>query len=184
MSQRRELLIIMALLVVGWMLAMGLLGRWQASRDQRRGAEPELPRYPGTEAVEEQTSPSIGLRKYWFRVEEDYPSDSVYRFYRRELEARGWRLVGGDTRPGWTRQRQGEELLDVFRATWVDAKGLFQVDLEMTSTVRQREGDLGQLIQERDPGMKVYVTMRRVLIPGLGPPPDRSAPHESGVEVE
>lgn len=184
MSQRRELLIVMALLVVGWMLAMGMLGRWQASRDQRRGSQPELPRYPGTETAEEQTSPSIGLRKYWFRVAEDYPSDSVYRFYRRELEGKGWRLVRNATRSGWTRQRQGEVLLDVFRAIWLDAKGLFQVELEMTSTVRQREGDLGQLVQEREPGMKVYVTMRRVLVPGLAPPPDRSAAPKAGVEAE
>lgn len=176
MSFRRELLIAVSIVAVGWVMLMVGLAKWQHGNASRRVAvEPEFAHYPGTEDVQEQTSPSLGLRKYWFMLHEDFPSQSVFYFYEKELGAQGWRLVGKAS-PQWRRQTSRERTADVFRATWLDPKGLFQLDLEMVSPITAVKHELSIVTEEREPGMRVYVTMRRALAPGLVMPPQGGPP--------
>jgi hypothetical protein len=65
----------------------------------------------------------------------------------------------------------------------MDPKGLFQLDLEMASTVRLAKHDLGTETQDREPGIKVYVTLRRSLLPGMLMPPEEAAPPRGEIEV-
>ena len=183
MNLRKELLIVLGVVLVGWMVLMAGLARWQRSRAvQRVTTEPELIHYPGTEGAEEQTSPNMSFRKYWFKLNEDYPSLSVFYFYQKQLEPKGWKLMTKGA-PAWVQQQEKDKLVDVFRAVWMDPKGLFQLDLEMASTVRLAKHDLGMETQDREPGIKVYVTLRRSLLPGMLMPPEEAAPSRGEIEV-
>jgi len=180
---RRQLFLVIAVICAAWVGLMLGLSRWQQSRSGARpSAEPDLPHFPGTEGVDEQTSRNLGWRKYWFRLNEDYPSKSVLNFYQHEMDARGWRLVGSQ-QPQWHRRNGEEEAYDVLEATWVAPNRLFQLDLQMLSRVvlvSQAEEVLGE---DRAPGIEVWVTLRRVLAPGLIVPQPVSGAPRSGIEL-
>lgn len=183
MSLRKELLLVLGIVLFGWVLLVAVLAKWQQGRAGRSVvAEPVFLHYPGTESVEEQTSPNLGFRKYWFLLKEEYPSESVSRWYQQQLESEGWRLVGARDRR-WFRQRDKDRAYDTYQATWVDPRNLFQLDLEMVSTVEFVGHEGGTESEEREPGIKVYVTMRRSLIPGFVLPPTETKPPRSEIEV-
>ncbi len=164
---RRELLVTIAALGAAWVVAMLLLTAWQRRTGQRRaGSEPTLIHYPGTEDRPEQTSLNLGFRKYWFLLHEAYPSKSPYQFYDREMRQRGWRRHGAGE-PQWYRRAEGGRVYDLLHAVWVSPDGLFQMELEMTSAVTQTGGEEEAVSEEREPGIKVYVTQQRVTIPSL-----------------
>lgn len=164
---RRELLVAIAGLAAAWVVAMVLLTAWQRRSGQRQtGAEPALVHFPGTEGVAEQTSANLGFRKYWFPLDETYPSKSPYQFYDREMRQRGWRRHGAGE-PQWYRRTEGGQVYDLLHAVWVSPDKLFQLELEMTSAVTQTEGEEEAVSEEREPGIKVYVTQQRVTIPSL-----------------
>jgi hypothetical protein len=133
-------------------------------RTQKPG--PPLLHYPGTESVDEQQLPNLGLRKYWFTLREPYPSLRVFDFYQRELTPRGWHAAW-KVAPAWQRADQGEVEHDVFSAMWLSADNVYQLQLQMNSTVDvTRKGD--QVVSEaRRPGIEVYVTQQRSLGPWL-----------------
>jgi hypothetical protein len=158
---RRELIRLIAIVAILWVAALMLLSRWQGGD---RG--PELIHYPGTEDVPEQTSAAIGWRKYWFDLDEEYPSKSVFNFYRAELGSRGWQLLGGGE-PKWTQRRVKGETYDVFYAVWVSPDRLFQIELQMKSAVAFVESGGRVVGEERAPAIQVYVTLRRALDPGV-----------------
>jgi hypothetical protein len=175
---RRELLRMVAVLAAVWALVMLLLTVLQRSaKPGRIPTEPLLVHYPGYEDVEEQTSENLGFRKYWFTLNEDYPSKSVYYFYKNLLEAEGWRpLAAGE--PQWTRQTTDEEARDLFHAVWVSPDSLFQIELQMLSTVQLVRQQEAVVLGEREPGIQVFVTQRRALHPGIifrprAPAPER-----------
>lgn len=178
---RKELALVLGVLVVAWAAMLLGLAKWQRSRGPR-SAEPELIHYPGTEGVEEQNSENLGLRKYWFLLNEDYPSKSVYEFYREEYREKGWRLVGA-REPEWYRRPDGGKYYDLFSAMWVSPDSLFQVELQMKSEVRPIAGGGGAAGEEREPGIMVYVTQRRVLVPTLMAPQGREERPEGGIEL-
>ncbi len=166
-SNRRELIRTIAVVAVIWVVILAAVARWQRGGRQAGAArEPDLLHYPGTEGIQEQTSPNLGFRKYWFTLDEDYPSKSVYQFYANELEQQGWRPLH-QAEPRWVRQVARDEARDVFQAVWISPDSLFQVELEMMSVVRPvKEGD--PLSGEaREPGIEVFVTLRRALLPGV-----------------
>jgi hypothetical protein len=163
---RRRLLRMIALLAVAWAAILIGLASWQRSRPAGARAEPQLLHYPGAEQVQEQTAPNLGLRKYWFRLNEDYPSKSVYYFYQDQLEAIGWQRLGTGE-PQWVRRVESNLARDLFQAVWVSPDHLFQVELEMMSLVRPANDGSSPAGQEREPGIQVFVTLRRVLHPGI-----------------
>jgi hypothetical protein len=147
---KRELLRMIALVAVVWVAILFGLSKWQRSRPASRDQGPQLVHYPGTEQVEEQTSPNIGLRKYWFQLNEEYPSKSVYYFYQRQLGPQGWKLLGA-AEPRWGRVVEGDE----------------RVDLQMMSVVKPVKGKDPLAGEERQPGIQAFVTLRRAMHPGL-----------------
>jgi len=187
-SQRRELLVALLAVLIGWIVLMSLVSRWQRSRaGQRVTIETPLVHYPGTESVEEQTEPNMEFRRYWFHLNEDYPSLSVFHFYRQKLEPDGWRMPGNNP-PNWVRQQDKDTVRNVFHATWVNRTELFQLDLEMMSTAKVVKHEGGTQSEQRQPGLDVFVTQRRVLMPGLTYPPPESAPESkkgpAGPQIE
>lgn len=184
MKLRRDLMIVLGLLVVGWLVLMAGLAKLQRSRAAENvSVEPKLIHYPGTEGVEEQTSSNLGFHKYWFQLKEDYPSLSVFYFYQKQLQPEGWKLVG-TAAPNWVQQESKDELLDIFRATWLGPKGLFQLDLEMMSTVKIVPHEVGTATEQREPGIKVYVTLRRAMFPGFPMPQQDQEPTRPPGEIE
>ncbi len=180
---RRELVLTVAAMIAAWVVMLLLLAAWQRrSGSARPSSEPELIHYPGTEDVAEQTSVNLGLRKYWFSLDETYPSKSVYHFYDREYRQRGWRrLYRGE--PQWYRRSERGMFYDLFHAVWVGPDRLFQVELEMKSEVKPvRDG--GEVVaEERAPGIKVYVTQKRVIFPGTMGRPERRTKPRGEIEV-
>ncbi|UCC68179.1 MAG: hypothetical protein JSV79_13905 [Armatimonadota bacterium] len=178
---RREMALLLGVVVVAWAAILLGLAKWQRSRSPS-SAEPELAHYPGTEQVQEQTSENLGLRKYWFLLNEDYPSKSVYHFYRDHCRQKGWRIVNPGE-PQWYRRSQSGKFYDLFSTTWISPDGLFQLELQMKSEVTpiRHEGEV--VGEERAPGIKVYVTQRRVLVPGFMVRPDRGGEPASEIEV-
>jgi hypothetical protein len=161
---KRELLRMLALVGIAWVVILYGLAKWQGSR--QAGSEPQLVHYPGTERVTEQTSANIGLHKYWFRLNEEYPSKSVYYFYQNQLEPRGWKRLGKGE-PTWARLSERESARDLFQAVWISPDSLFQVELQMMSVVHQvKEGETASR-EEREPGIEVFVTQRRAVHPGI-----------------
>lgn len=183
MSLRKELGIVLGVMLVGWLVLVVGLGRWQRSRPRDAVAEPDLVHYPGTESAEEQTSANLGFRRYWFHLNEEYPSQSVFYWYQNELQPDGWRLMGRGL-PQWMRKRDRNRVADVFRATWVDRRGLFQIDLEMASPITVTEPEMGQPTEERQPGLEIIVTLRRTLLPGLVLPQEEAQPKRDEIEVK
>ncbi len=170
-------------LMVGWVgLMVGLHKLQQARTPLRTVVRPELVHYPGTEDIPEQESENLGWRKYWFTFGEDYPSITVYQFYQREMAKQGWRLVP-DREPEWIRQDEKGKVRDVFRATWLSPDRLYQLDLDMVSvaSVTREEGRV--VDEEREPGMRVYVTLRRVMVPGMLLPPTEPGPLKGEIET-
>jgi hypothetical protein len=166
----------MGVLLVGWVLLMAGLTRWQRSRPHSPAAQPPLIHYPGTESAPEQTAEATGFHRYWFHLDEDYPSLSVYSFYQQQLQSEGWRPFG-EGQPQWTRREDKNTSSDLFHATWISPNGLFQIDLEMVSTVKVTQEDAART-EHRQPGLDVFVTMQRVLLPGIATPmpePQRTA---------
>ena len=180
---RRELVLTVAAMIAAWVVMLLLLAAWQRrSGSARSGSEPELIHYPGTEDVAEQTSVNIGLRRYWFSLDEAYPSKSVYHFYDREYGERGWRR-SHPGEPEWYRRSERGLFYDLFYAVWVGPDRLFQVELQMKSEVKPVwEG--GELVaEERVPGIKVYVTQKRVVFPGTMGRPERRTRPRGEIEV-
>ncbi|MCJ7822952.1 MAG: hypothetical protein MUQ26_07765 [Armatimonadetes bacterium] len=179
---RRELALVLGVMVVGWVVLLLVLSKWQRSQPPQAN-EPDLIHYPGQEDVPEQTSQSINMRRYWFRLHEDYPSQSVYQFYQGEYRKRGWRRLGRGE-PQWFRRTDGGKLYDLFHAMWLSPDRLFQVELQMTSEVRpiRERGDI--VSEERMPGIEVYVTQRRALSPSLVSPPVPEGRTPVEIEVE
>lgn len=179
---RRELLIIFGLLGLVWMLLLAGLVRWQQGAAQRKlSNEPELIHYPGTDGIPEQTSVNLGLRKYWFVLHEDYPSESVYLWYKNELEQRGWRPAFAG-QPQWRRDVSGKEAKDIFQAMWISPDNLFQYEVELLSIARPADENNPLMGEQRDEGIQVFVTLRRALHPGLIMQP--RAPGERGGGIE
>jgi hypothetical protein len=182
-AKRRELFRVIAAVALAWVVLLLILGKWhRSSPPSRAAAEPNLLHYPGTEDVPEQTSPNLGLRKYWFPLSEDYPSKSVFQFYHRELGQRGWQLIA-KVQPEWRRQHSKGKAYDVFRALWINPNRLFQLELEMLSEVKLLDYGERVAAEERAPGIKVYVTQRRVTFPTLMVEPE-TAPPKKGIELQ
>jgi len=179
---RRELALVLGVVVVGWAVLLFVLSKWQRSQPPQVN-EPELTHYPGQEDAPEQTSQTIGMRKYWFTLHEDYPSKSVYHFYHDEYRQRGWQLVGRGE-PHWFRRTEGGKLYDLFPAMWLSPDRLFQVELQMKSEVKPIR-ERGEIVaEERTPGIEVYVTQRRALSPSLVSPSAQEGRPPAEIEVE
>ncbi len=182
-TNRKELFVAIGAVMMVWVLLLVGVSRWQAHRPPRgAGMAPELPHFPGTEDIREQESENLGWRKYWFTLEEDFPSTTVYQFYQKELGGQGWRQVP-EGEPQWMREEAKGEAHDLFHATWVAPNRLYQVDLDMMSVVQvRREG--GRVTGEsREPGIKVFVKLQRVLTPVLLFPPGEPGAGKGEIEV-
>ncbi len=164
---RRELLRVVAILAAAWVLVLLVLTRLQRSgRPGPTSAEPRLVHYPGYEDVEEQTTENLSFRKYWFTLNEDYPSKSVYYFYKNLLEPQGWQpAFRGE--PGWTRRMEKERARDLFHALWISPDRLFQLEVRMMSVAKLVTADGTVIAEEREPGIQVFVTQQRALHPGI-----------------
>ncbi len=165
-SNKRELLRMVALITLAWVAILLGLTRWQRSRPANIQSEPQLIHYPGTEAAPEQTSTNLGLRKYWFRLDEEYPSKSAFYFYQEELEPKGWKRLGS-REPEWARTIAKDGTRDLFDAVWVSPDRLFTLELQMMSVVKPLKGVSSLTAEEREPGIEVFVTLRRSLHPGI-----------------
>ena len=181
--RRRELIRTVAVVAAIWVAILVVASRWHGKVGGANGERaPALVHYPGTESIEEQTSENTGFRKYWFTLNEDYPSKSVYYFYKNELEPKGWvPLHKGE--PQWVRQVAKNEARDVFQGMWGSPDNLFQLQLDMMSVSRPADEDQPLSGEVRDPGIKVYVTLQRTLHPGLIMRPKAPA-GRPGVEIE
>ncbi|MBN1459321.1 MAG: hypothetical protein JXA57_07280 [Armatimonadetes bacterium] len=180
---RREMLIIFGVLGLVWALLLAGLVKWQRGGAERKASnEPELLHYPGTESIEEQTSINLGFRKYWFVLHEDYPSESVYLWYKNELEQQGWRpAVPGQ--PQWRRHVSGNEAKDMFQAMWISPDNLFQYEVELLSIARPADEHNPLMGERRDEGIQVFVTLRRALHPGIIMQPRAPEQRGGGIEV-
>lgn len=180
---RRELLRVVAIVAIAWVVLLLVLTKWQRStRARQAAAEPELIHYPGTEDIEEQTSENLGFRKYWFHLDEAYPSLSVYHFYRNRLESSGWRpLTSGE--PGWIRQSAKDKGYDICRAVWLSPDRLFQIEVEMKSEVDLLRRDGEVVDEDREPGIEVYITQRRSLHPAMMLQPTPREPRGGEIEL-
>jgi len=181
--KRWELLRTVAVVAIVWMAILVAASRWQgrAGRVGGKGG-PGLVHYPGTKGIEEQHSQNLGFRKYWFTLDEDYPSKSVYYFYRDELEPKGWIPLHRGV-PRWVRQFAKHERRDVFMAIWGSPDNLFQIQLDMMSVARLVDEEEPLLGEARDPGIQVFVTLQRTLHPGLIMRP-KAPTGRPGVEIE
>ncbi len=155
-----------ALLAVVWVAVVLGISGWQRTRPPGARAEPQLIRYPGTEQAPEQTSPNLGLHKYWFQLNEDYPSKSVYYFYQSQLAPQGWKQIGTGE-PKWVRVIDGGNARDLLEATWVSRDNLLTLQLQMMSSVRPAKDERAFAAEEREPGIQVFVTLQRTLHPGI-----------------
>jgi hypothetical protein len=164
---RRDLLRVVAVLAAAWVLVVLVLARWQRSAKLGpAAAEPRLVHYPGYEGVEEQTTENLSFRKYWFTLNEDYPSKSVYHFYKNLLEPEGWQpAFRGE--PQWTRRIAKDEARDILHALWISPDRLFQLEVEMMSVAKLVTADGTVIAEEREPGIQVFVTQQRALHPGI-----------------
>lgn len=180
---RKELLRVLGVILLAWVILLLALGKWQQRQAPSRAAEAELVHYPGTEGIQEQLSPNLGFRKYWFRLNEEYPSKSVFYFYQNEMGAKGWQLVSGGE-PQWRRQESKDEITDLFDAMWVSPDRLFQLELEMASHVKLLRNGSDMPSEEREPGIRVYVTLRRVNMPGLMVPGPPKEPRRGEIELQ
>jgi hypothetical protein len=164
---RKDLIRVVGIVAIIWVASLVLVAKWQRSaRPSDAPSEPELIHYPGYEGVPEQTAPNLGWRKYWFELNEEYPSKSVYYFYRRELDAKGWQLLGA-REPDWVRRTVKDNVFDLFHAVWASPDGIFQIELEMQSSVDLIKSGDQVVAEERSPTTLVYVTLRRSLAPQL-----------------
>ncbi len=162
MRNRAEFIRAVLLLCLVWVLITIGLAAWQR-RSQPLG--PPLLHYPGTESVTEQTVPTLASRKYWFQLREDYPSLSVFTFYQQALAARGWHSTWTVT-PTWQRVPGEGQANDVFEAAWISPDRVYQLQLQMVSTVTVTKA--GESTTEvRQPGIKVYVTQMQSVGPWL-----------------
>lgn len=180
MGHRRELMIAILVLAAGWVALMVVLAKLQGGREAEKA--PTFPHYPGTESVKEQTVPGLGSRKYWFTLNQDYPSTAVYQFYRGELQPQGWRRLGPE--PTWRRKEEKEQVRDLFQTMWLSADRIYQMELQMASTVEvSRKGD--KIVSEkRKPGIEVYVTLRRAMGPWLLESDGRGRPAPDAIELK
>jgi len=181
--KRRELIRTVAVVAAIWVAILVVASRWQGRGVEATGKNaPTLVHYPGTENVEEQLSENLGFRKYWFTLNEDYPSKSVYYFYRDELEPKGWTpMQRGE--PGWVRQFAKDEARDVFLAMWGSPDNLFQLQLDMMSVAKRVDEEGATPSEAREPGIEVFVTLQRTLHPGLIMRP-KAPTTRPGVEIE
>jgi len=179
---RRELALVVGVVVVAWVAVLLVLAKWQRSQPPSTD-EPELIHYPGREDIAEQRSQNLGMRKYWFAFEEDYPSKSVFYFYKNAYRDKGWSLTGPEE-PQWYRRTEGGKAYDLFYALWLSPDRIFQLELQMKSEVTPiREG--GQVVgEDRAPGIKVYVTQKRVMAPALILPPTQRGKPPPEIELE
>lgn len=178
---RRELLRLIALVAIVWLVVLLVVARWQRGRGRTGPGEPQLIHYPGTEGLQEQTSSNLGFRKYWFALNEGYPSKSVYRFYQSKLEPQGWRpLSRGE--PQWVRRPAGDEARDLLEVIWVSPDNLFQLELQMISVVNAVRQEGKVVGEEREPGIQVYVTLRRALSPEIITQPRGEGAEPGGIE--
>ena len=181
---RRELIVAIGIILVTWLVLLIAVMKWQQrAAHGRPEVEPALLHYPGTESTQEQTSRNLGLRKYWFRLNEEYPSKSVFYFYQRSLEPKGWTPVA-EGEPQWFRRESKEEAHDLFRATWLSPDRLFQFDLEMDSVVKVTGHEGGAVTEEREPGILVYVTQRRATMPSFLIPSPAGQPRRGEIELK
>ena len=180
---RREFLRVLSVVVLIWVAFLFVLARWQKAAPAAGGrTEPKLVHYPGTEGVPEQTSPNLGFRKYWFTLNEEFPSKSVYYFYKSALESKGWRPLQRSD-PEWVHRRMGSESRDLFQSIWMSPDRLFEVNLEMMSVSRQVDKKDPTMGETRDPGIQVFVTQRRSLNPSaVMQPRETEAPEPEGVQ--
>lgn len=178
---RRDMLRAIAIAAVIWVAILFVIARWQRESGKANRGEPPLLHYPGTENVPEQTSPNLGFRKYWFKINEDYPSKSVYLFYQRELNQRGWRRLGR-SEPQWMRLATDDTARDMMGAMWVSPDNLFQLELQIVSTVKAIKQGKKTVGEERQPGLEVFVTLRRALSPGIFMQPKRVEEKSEGIE--
>jgi len=180
---RRELIRTVAVVAAIWVAILVVAARWQGRAERAGGkSTPELVHYPGTENIEEQHSANLGFRKYWFTLNEDYPSKSVYYFYSNELEPKGWMpLHRGE--PRWVRQVAKNEARDVFQAMWGSPDNLFQLQLDMMSVAKPVDEGEPLSGEAREPGIEVFVTLQRTLHPGLIMQP-KAPTARPGVEIE
>jgi hypothetical protein len=148
------------IVLIVWVGVMIGLSHYQSARI------PPLLHYPGTESVKEQLVPNLGWRKYWFKLDQDYPSTAAYDFYAKALVPKGWWLANR-VAPGWYRKDEKGKVSDVFTATWVSPDRIYQVDLQMASIVHPKREGKRVISETRDPGLLVYVTMRRSMGPWL-----------------
>ena len=180
MQNRRELIVAILVVVVGWIALMVVLGKWQNRQAVERG--PALPHYPGTESVKEQLVPNLGWRKYWFTLDQDYPSTAVYQFYQSELAPKGWRRIG--TTPTWVRVPGKDKMSDLFQTVWVSADRVYEIDLQMVSTADVTIRGAAVTSEKRRPGMQVYVTLRRSTGPWLLQPGKQGAPPPGAIDLK
>ena len=160
----REIAIVTAVLAIGWIALMIGLSRLQ-NRTPQESSLPQFPHYPGTETIQEQVmSGATDIRKYWFFFNEDYPATTVYRWYQKQLTGEGTWFHPGSSEPTWVRTQQKDKSVDVFTAVWLSQDKLFEIDLEMVSTVPIMKQYGETIVKSRDPGMKVYVTLRRNMV--------------------
>ena len=180
MANRRELIVAILVVVVGWALLMVALGKWQSRKSV--AMMPALLHYPGTESVKEQLIPNLGWRKYWFALDQDYPSTAVYQFYQNELSPKGWRRFGAT--PTWVRVPGKDQARDLFQTVWVSADRVYEIDLQMVSTVDVTTRGTAVTSEKRRPGMQVYVTLRRSMGPWLLQPGKQGAPSPGAIDVK
>ena len=148
------------IVIIVWVAIMIGLSRYQSTRI------PPLLHYPGTESAKEQLVPNLGWRKYWFTLDQGYPSTAPYDFYAKALVAKGWWLANRYT-PAWYRKDGKEEASDLFAATWVSPDKVYQIDLQMASKVHLKREGKRVTSEVRDRGIAVYVTLRRSIGPWL-----------------
>ncbi len=160
--RRRDILKAMVAMALVWALLVVGASQWQ--RRASRPNEPKLLHYPGTESVQEQVVANLGYHKYWFHFGEEYPSTRVYQFYRKELAEQGWRFAWGEE-PRWERRMGKGKAQDLFMAGWVSRDGLFEITLQLLSEVKLKTADGDIISEQRAPGMEVYVTLRRSMMP-------------------
>ncbi len=177
---KRRLVRMIALVALAWVAILLVVSRLEHIGHGE--GIPRLIHYPGTEDVQEQTATNLGMRKYWFRLNEEYPSKSVYYFYQRELEPRGWKQMG-QNEPKWGRTVEGGQTRDLFETLWVSPDKLWTIELQMMSVVKPVKGGGALAGEEREQGIQTYVTLRRALHPGILFQENERPPQTEGVKA-
>jgi len=144
----KRLAVLMAVLLIGWVVALVVLSKHHPRRPAN--VPEELPVFEGGYGIERSRAEVADWEQATYKVELSYPSTAVYTFYHQALENEGWkqRLPENEPAPRWRLTGSGPKTRATFYAAWESPDQLRLIQLTLVTTPDQ-EPPLMQVAVER-----------------------------------